>query len=172
MLELEFRNNMRLKADKLQSADKAVSSWSDKKYEAYLKDLMANQNKLNAYFDASMEVFEDEEDYLNMLLYFWVVWDVAWTQENGKVAEIDAEHIEKVDQMLLLIMEEAFRSDDHNEKFMIWVDENANSDAIYYFFDLIFEDDTDIDDVHSELITQLFFFTISMIEMYSQTLQK
>lgn len=145
-----------------------IDNYSDNQIEKSFTELEKKQPFLSSYIDATQEIFEDEEDFIDLANYFHLLINMAFNKVFGSLKQIPTELIQSVDDAMIDLMEKLGDEDDPDEKIMDIFLTHPQSELILYLYDTIFEDETDYDDNFLEMGTQLILFSFGVVEIYTK----
>jgi len=154
----------------IEELDNQIDLFTDKELNKAFEKLESQQPYLNSYIDATQEIFEDEEEFLDMVNYFHLLINMAFEKAFGPIDLIPSDLIEEIDNKMLNLIDsfEEGEDDDFNEKISAIFETHPQSELINYFFTTLFDEEADYDDHIVELGTQLMLFTYGVIDIYSK----
>ena len=145
-----------------------IDNYSDSQLEKAFEALDEKQPFLSSYVNATQEIFEDEEDFIELGNYFHLLINMAFNKVAASLEKIPVDLIQNVDESMISLMEELSNEDDPDERIMDLFESHPQSELILYMYDTIFEADTDYDDSFMEMGTQLILFIYGVVEIYSK----
>jgi len=148
-----------------------IDNFSDDQLNKAFEDLQKKQSFLNSYIDATQEIFEDEEEFIDMANYFHLLTNMAFIKAYGEVNEITSDLIQEVDEAMIIFMESLNESEDFEEQIDTLFASHPEHELITHFYNSVFEEDNDYDDQFLELATQLILFTYGIVDIYTKSVK-
>ncbi len=162
-----------IKEDIIRKADEYLQKLGDGGIEKYQKNIGKEQKNMVDYVISMGDVFEDEDEYYNKFIYFYMLVHRSYSNRFRFFPEITKETIlatEERDQnefeLLSDLDEEAFEKafDDslksHSQRTMI----------DFITLELFENDEENYDDISIELDNQIFFLILTIINIYEESL--
>lgn len=152
-----------------QEISKVIGSFElldDKTLENLSNRLSNNQPYLTALIEASYEIFEDEEDYMEELDYHFLLIDYLYSKTIGETETIMPEFLEKKDDEHIKLIDKISESDSFDEELITIFENHPRTDLIMFFYEDLFDDEMDFDDQSLELTTQLMLMIFFIIDVY------
>ena len=172
--ELKKKTNfqeMMIDEKRIQTVAAQLESASDRQIDDLLNKLWKKQPHLQAFTEAMLEVFEDEEDFLEECHYYWLFVDLAFDGDRQDFPAITPGQIEKALQEVepsWQAMEEAADPGDFLENLIA---RNPQSELLFYFFDDIFASVEEVDDNSLALLVQLMMYVYEITAVYQSVKQ-
>lgn len=152
--------------DKLENQ---IDNFTDDQLNKAFEGLQKEQPFLNSYIDATQEIFEDEEEFIDLANYFHLLTNMAFIKAYGEVNEIESDLIQEVDEAMIILMETLNEAKDFEEQIETIFSSHPEHELITYFYNSVFEEDNDYDDQFLELATQLILFTYGIVDIYTKS---
>ncbi len=162
-----------IKEDIIQRADEHLQKINEAELSKYMKQISKEQDTMVEYINTMGDILEEEEDFFNKFIYFFMLIHRSYTNRFRFFPKITKEtilRIEEKDQeyvnMLLAKYGEDF--DDEFEKYLHKHPQRVLIDFIT--MDLFENSEDDYDDITLELDNQVFFLLITIINIYEDSL--
>lgn len=143
--------------------------YSDPAIEKEFENFFQHQPALNVYIDSTAEIFEDEENYFDLLAYYSLVIDKAYSKTFGKRIIVPIgilESTEKRDTEFFESVEDEMFEDE----LLKYVESHPQKEVLNFLFDEIFlDDEDDTDDETDSYNVQLFLLLLTINNAYHFT---
>jgi len=165
--------NTMIKEEIIQRADEYLQKLSDSDIEKYQKTISKEQKNMADYVMSMGDVFEDEDEYYNKFLYFFMLVHRSYTNRFRFFPEISKELILAVEDRDQQVMEDLseLSEEDFEQAFDATIKGHPQKMMIDFITLDLFEGDEDqYDDISLELDNQIFFLIITVINIYEESL--
>jgi len=152
----------------IEDVEKRIDALSDKELERAVSALEKKQPYLYAFAEATQEIFEDEEEFVEDAVYLLFLIDEVFKASENTTGVIPPELIEKADAAHIEFIGEISGRDDFEDVLLDTFGKHQAADFLFYIFDNLFDEQTDYDDHGIETATQLMLFAYFIIDVYSK----
>jgi len=162
-----------IKEEIIQRADEHLQKLSDSDIEKYQKTISKEQKNMADYVMSMGDVFEDEDEYYNKFLYFFMLVHRSYANRFRFFPEISKELILAVEDRDQQVMEDLseLSEEDFEQAFDATIKGHPQKMMIDFITLDLFEGDEDqYDDISLELDNQIFFLIITVINIYEESL--
>jgi predicted class III extradiol MEMO1 family dioxygenase len=162
-----------IKEEIIQRADEYLQKISEADMQKYMKEVSKEQDTMIGYINSMSDVFEDEDEFYNKFIFFFLLIHRSYTNRFRFFPKITKETILKIedkDQDFVNNLLEKYGDDfdDEFEKYLIKHPQRMLIDFIT--MDLFENNEDDYDDITLELDNQIFFLLITVINIYEDSL--
>lgn len=162
-----------IKEDIIRKADEYLQKLGDADIEKYQKNIGKEQLNMVDYVISMGDVFEDEDEYYNKFIYFYMLVHRSYANRFRFFPEITKETILKIEERDQNEFE--LLSDLDEDEFEKAFDESIKGHPQRTMIDFItlelFENDEEnYDDISIEFDNQIFFLILTIINIYEESL--
>jgi len=162
-----------IKEEIIQRADEYLQKISEADMQKYMKEVSKEQDTMIGYINSMSDVFEDEDEFYNKFIFFFLLIHRSYTNRFRFFPKITKETILKIedkDQDFVNNLLEKYGDDfdDEFEKYLIKHPQRMLIDFIT--MDLFENNEDDYDDITLELDNQIFFLLITIVNIYEESL--
>lgn len=162
-----------IKEDIIQRADEYLQKVSESDIAKYQADISKTQEVMVNYTLAMSDVFEDEDEYFNKFIYFFLLIHRSYSNRFRFFPAITKETILEVEEEdqnnLKLLMEKG--EDLFEEEFEKMIHKHPQRLLIDFItMDLFEASEDDYDDISLDLDNQIFFLLITIVNIYEKSL--
>ncbi|RLD42332.1 MAG: hypothetical protein DRI86_11835 [Bacteroidetes bacterium] len=162
-----------IKEEIIQRADEYLQKLSDSDIEKYLRTISKEQKNIVDYVMSMGDIFEDEDEFFNKFLFFFMLVHRSYTNRFRFLPEITKDIILTIEERDQKMMDEM--QDMDSEIFEQEFDELIKSHPQRMMIDFItldlFESDEEqYDDNRQDLDNIIFFLMFTIINIYEESL--
>ncbi len=162
-----------IKEDIIQRADEYLQKVSESDIAKYQADISKTQEVMVNYTLAMSDVFEDEDEYFNKFIYFFLLIHRSYSNRFRFFPVITKETILEVEEEdqnnIKLLMEKG--EDGFEDEFEKMIHQHPQRLLIDFItMDLFEASEEDYDDISLELDNQIFFLLITIVNIYEKSL--
>ena len=162
-----------IKEEIIQRADEYLQKLSDTDIAKYQKTISKEQKQMVDYVISMGDVFEDEDEYFNKFLYFFMLVHRSYSNRFRFFPEITKETIlaiEDRDQEILESLSE-LNDEDFEKAFDLTMKGHPQKMMIDFItLDLFESDEEQYDDNRQDLDNIIFFLIFTIINIYEESL--
>jgi len=162
-----------IKEEIIQRADEYLQKINEAELAKYMKQISKDQDTMVEYVNTMGDVFEEEEEFYNKFIFFFMLIHRSYTNRFRFFPKITKEtilRIEEKDQEFVNNLLEKYGDDfdDEFEKYLLKHPQRMLIDFIT--MDLFENNEDDYDDITLELDNQIFFLLITIVNIYEDSL--
>jgi len=162
-----------IKEEIIQRADEYLQKTSEADLSKYMKEVSKDQGTMVEYINTMGDVLEDEEEFYNKFIYFFLLIHRSFTNRFRFFPKISKETILRIEEKDQVLVNEIIESsgdnfDDEFEKYLHKHPQRVLIDFIT--MDLFENNEDDYDDITLELDNQIFFLLITIVNIYEDSL--
>lgn len=162
-----------IKEEIIHKADQYLENISEAEMDKYMKRVSKDQQEMVTYVNTMSDIFDDEDDFFNKFIYFFLLVHRSYTNRFRFFPIITKECIMKIeeeDQKQFDIMI-AKGEEEFDIEFENMLRKHPQRVLIDYItMDLFEANDENYDDINLELDNQIFFLLITIINIYERSL--
>jgi hypothetical protein len=140
----------------------------DKKFESMLQNLRKNQPYLMSMLEASQEIFEDQEDFLEDLEYYTLMTSYVFQRSQMPVKTLSTQFLEDIEEKHVAEIDKLMDKDDFEDQLYDLFEKHPAGTLILEIYDEIFDDEQEFDDDSMEMITQLMLLCYYIVDVFYQ----
>lgn len=162
-----------IKEDIIRRADEYLEKISESDLEKYQKTISKDQKVIIDYVLSMSDVFEDEDEYYNKYIYFFMLIHRSYTNRFRFFPQITKDiilRIEEKDQQLFAELSEKDDADFEKELESIIKSHPQKTLIDFITMDLFENDDEHYDDISIGLDNEMFFLLFTIINIYEESL--
>ena len=162
-----------IKEEIIQRADEYLQKLSDSDLEKYQKTISKEQKNIVDYVMSMGDIFEDEDEFFNKFLFFFMLVHRSYSNRFRFFPEISKETILAIEEKDQKMMEEIENlGDEEQEEFLDEIIKSHPQRMMIDFItlDLFESDEEQYDDIRQDLDNNIFFLIITIINIYEESL--
>jgi len=162
-----------IKEEIIRKADEYLEKISESDLEKYQKTISKDQKDITDYVLSMGDVFEEEEEYYNKFIYFFMLIHRSYANRFRFFPIINKETILKIEEEdQTLFAELSNRGDDEFEKEFENIIKSHPQKVLIDFItmDLFENDDEHYDDISLGLDNEMFFLLFTIVNIYEESL--
>ena len=162
-----------IKEEIIQRADEYLQKLSDSDIDKYQKTISKEQNNMVDYVMSMGDIFEDEDEFFNKFLFFFMLVHRSYTNRFRFFPEISKNTIhtiEEIDQQMMEEMENL--GEEGQEEFLDEIIKSHPQRMMIDFItlDLFESNEEQYDDIRQDHDNNIFFLIITIINIYEESL--
>ncbi len=162
-----------IKEDIIRKADEHLQKLGEADIEKYQKNISKEQKNMVDYVISMGDVFEDEDEYFNKFLYFYMLVHRSYSNRFRFFPEISKETIlatEDHDQTELEKLSDLDEEEFEKAFDLILKSHPQRTMIDFITLDLFENDEENYDDISIDLDNQIFFLILTIINIYEASL--
>ena len=162
-----------IKEDIIQRADEYLQKISDSGLKKYIEEVGKYQEFIFVYVQTMGDIFEDEQDYFDKYIYFFLLIHRSYTNRFRFFPKISMEIIEKIEEENNIFFNELSSKgdEDFDNAMESYLEKHPQKTLLDFItLDLFESDENAYDDISLELDTQIFFLLITLVNIYEESL--
>jgi len=162
-----------IKEEIIQRADEYLQKISEADMQKYMKEVSKEQDTMIGYINSMSDVFEDEDEFYNKFIFFFLLIHRSFTNRFRFFPKISKDTILKIEDKDQAFVNSLFEKygdnfDDEFEKYLHKHPQRVLIDFIT--MDLYENNEDDYDDITLELDNQIFFLLVTVVNIYEDSL--
>ena len=157
----------------IERADDYLEKISEKDLEKYMKQVSSDQQAMVNYVNTMADVFEDEEEYYNKFIYFYLLIHRSYTNRFRFFPTISNNIIDKVEETDQKLFDSLMEKGEENfdKEFENLLKKHPQKMLIDFITMDLYENDIEqYDDNSLDLDNQIFFLLYTVINIYEESL--